>query len=150
MISTPFHWHNCRSISRISSRFSSKNTLRLYFGAKTIWYLQFHDVCAIILLSMGSFFIDKSSNVFFILTGRSSYYNTLEDFSSPVNLFGTTRLSRGFRVTRKDQANGLVFHFKNPFQSSLLLSFKKEGRAFTYLNICKRRWRRRHRRRWRS
>ena len=31
-----------------------------------MWYLQFHDVCAIMLLSMGSFFIDKSSNVFLV------------------------------------------------------------------------------------
>ena len=47
------------SISLISNRFSSKNTLRLYFGAKTMWYLQFRDVCAKMLLSMLSFFIDN-------------------------------------------------------------------------------------------
>ena len=62
IISTPFHWHNCRSISRISKRFSSKNTFLLYFGANTMWYLQFHFVCAKLLVSMRSFFIDKSSD----------------------------------------------------------------------------------------
>ena len=38
----------------------------------TIWYLQFQLVCAKLLLSMGTFFIDKSSKyVFLVLTGRS-------------------------------------------------------------------------------
>ena len=73
IISTPFHCHNWRSISRISNRFSAKNTFRLYFGANTIWYLQFQLVCAKLLLSMLTFFIDKSSKyVFFVLTGRSN------------------------------------------------------------------------------
>ena len=49
IISTPFHWHNCRSISRISVRFSPKNTFLLYFGANTMWYLQFHVVYCLAL-----------------------------------------------------------------------------------------------------
>ena len=41
-----------------------------------MWYLQFHDVCAKIFVSMATFFIDKSSNVFLSLTGRSfSFYH---------------------------------------------------------------------------
>ena len=52
IISTPFHWHNVRNIYRISKRFSSKNTFRRYFGANTIWYLQFHFVCAKLLLAL--------------------------------------------------------------------------------------------------
>ena len=34
---------------------------RLYFGAKTMWYLQFHFVCAKLFVSICSFFIFKSS-----------------------------------------------------------------------------------------
>ncbi len=68
IISTPFHWHSCLNISLISKRFSSKNTFLRYFGANTIWYLQFHLVCAKLLLSMvTSFFIDKSPFMLFIL-----------------------------------------------------------------------------------
>ena len=42
---TPFHSHSCLSIFPIATRFSQKNTFLLYFGANTIWYLQFHFVC---------------------------------------------------------------------------------------------------------
>ena len=70
------------SISLISNRFSSKNTLRLYFGANTMWYLQFQDVCAKILVSMLSFFIDNPPFVFSVLTGRSILIiSQTEDFS---------------------------------------------------------------------
>ena len=48
-ITKPDNWH--------------KNNL--YFGANTIWYLQFHFVCAKLLVSMTSFFIDKSSDCVF-------------------------------------------------------------------------------------
>ena len=102
IISTPFHWHNFRNISLISNRFSSKNTFRLYFGAKTMWYLQFHDVCAKILLSMVSFFIDNPPFVFFSFDWQVySNYITNGGFFSSVNLYRTTRLSRGFRYTKK-------------------------------------------------
>lgn len=76
MIYTPFHWHNCLDISLISMRFSSKNIFLWYFGVNIKWYLQFHFVCAKLLISMFSFF-------------------------SSVNLFWTTRLSCGFRFTKK-------------------------------------------------
>ena len=48
---TFFHSHNCRRIFPISLRFSPKNTLRRYFGANTMWYLQFHFVCAKLFVS---------------------------------------------------------------------------------------------------
>ena len=60
------HNDSCLSISRISNRFSSKNTFLLYFGANTRWYLQFYFVCAKLLVSMVSFFIDKSSDCVFV------------------------------------------------------------------------------------
>ena len=44
--STPFHAHSFRNISLISNLFSAKNTSLRYFGANTMWYLQFHFVCA--------------------------------------------------------------------------------------------------------
>ena len=53
-----------------------------------MWYLQFHDVCAIMFLSMGSFFIDKSSNVFFVFDWQVFFIIThWRIFFSPVNLF---------------------------------------------------------------
>ena len=63
-------------------------------GANTIWYMQFHSVCAKLLLSMVTFFI--------VLGWQVDFITYLEDFFSPVNLFSTTRLSRGFRDTRRD------------------------------------------------
>ena len=42
-----------------------RKNFRLYFGANTIWYLQFQLVCAKLLLSMVTFFIDKSSKYVF-------------------------------------------------------------------------------------
>lgn len=67
MISTPFHSHNFLSISRISAHFSSKNTLRRYLGANTIWYLQFHFVCAKLFVLSVSFDILDSSVCVFLL-----------------------------------------------------------------------------------
>lgn len=100
IISTPFHWQSWRSISRISRLFSAKNTFRLYFGANTIWYLQFQLVCAKLLLFMGAFFIDKSSKYVFSFDWHVDLIiSYLEDFASSVNLYRTTRLSRGFRLT---------------------------------------------------
>lgn len=100
IISTPFHWQSWRSISRISRLFSAKNTFRLYFGANTIWYLQFQPVCAKLLLFMGAFFIDKSSKYVFSFDWQVDLIiSYLEDFASSVNLYRTTRLSRGFRLT---------------------------------------------------
>ena len=87
MISTPFHWHNWRNISRISMRFSSKNTFRLYFGANTIWYLQFHFVCAKLLVSMRSFFIDKSSNCVWFDWQVVPILSQLEDFFHRLTFF---------------------------------------------------------------
>ena len=51
IIFTPFHSHNCLSIFPIASRFSLKNTFLRYFGANTIWYLQFHFVCDKLFMS---------------------------------------------------------------------------------------------------
>ena len=88
MISTPFHWQSWRSISRISNLFSAKNTFRLYFGANTIWYLQFHFVCAKLLLSMVTFFIDKSSKYVLGSTGRSNLlYHIWRIFSHRLTSF---------------------------------------------------------------
>lgn len=78
----PFHSHSFLSISLISARFSSKNTFRLYFGANTTWYLQFHDVCAKVFLSMTSFFIDKSSDVFYSFDRQVKSISTHRRISS--------------------------------------------------------------------
>ena len=51
IIVTPFHPHNSHKIFPISARFSLYNTFRRYFGANTIWYLQFQLLCAKLLLS---------------------------------------------------------------------------------------------------
>ena len=101
IISTPFHWHNCLNISLIAWRFSSKNTFRLYFGANTMWYLQFHFVCARLFVFIFSFFKDKSSSCVFCGWQTTFILPHEEDFFSPVNLSWTTRLSRGFHYTRK-------------------------------------------------
>ena len=94
----------CCSISLISNLFSAKNTFLLYFGAKTMWYLQFHFVCAKLLLALFSFIFNVLLMWFFVATGRSLlYYTTLGVFisDSPVNLYGTPRLSWGFLYTTK-------------------------------------------------
>ena len=101
IISTPFHWHNCLNISLIAWRFSSKNTFRLYFGANTMWYLQFHFVCARLFVFIFSFFKDKSSSCVFCGWQTTFILPHEEDFFSPVNLSWTTRLSRGFHYTKK-------------------------------------------------
>ena len=109
IISTPFHWHNCRNISRISNRFSQKNTFHLYFGANSIWYLQFQLVCAKLLLSMVTFFIDKSSKCVFLFDWQVKLIITyLENFFSSVNLFWTTPLWRGFRLQKATLPQGRV------------------------------------------
>ena len=51
-IFTPFLLHNILKISAISCLIFPYATFLLYFGAKTIWYLQFHFVCDKLLLSI--------------------------------------------------------------------------------------------------
>ena len=90
---------------------SKKNTFLLYFGAKTIWYLQFHFVCAKIWLSIITFFIDESPLWFLSSTGRSDLLYHKGDSFSSVNLYWTTRLSRGFLYTKKPhRIFGAVFY----------------------------------------
>ena len=104
MISTPFHSHNFLNISRISARFSSKNTLRRYLGANTIWYLQFYFVCAKLFVLSVSFVILDSSVCVFLLVCQTNSIITQNGgslFCSSVNLYWTPRLSRGFRDTKR-------------------------------------------------
>ena len=104
IISTPFHWHNCRNISRISNRFSQKNTFHLYFGANTIWYLQFQLVCAKLLLSVVTFFIDKSSKYVFLFDWQVKLIITyLENFFHRLTSF-------------EPRHYGVVFDYKNTAQ----------------------------------
>ena len=105
IISTPFHLHNVRSISLISCLLSSKNTFLRYFGANTMWYLQFHFVCAKLFPVKISFFINPPF-VLLVATGRSQLLlYTNGGFYSTVNLFWTPRLSGGFLFTQKNAAN---------------------------------------------
>ena len=64
------------------------------------------------------FFIDKSPFVFLALsTGRSSPFYHKWRFLSSVNLFSTTRLSRGFLFTIKDEHREMpVFNLAHPFK----------------------------------
>ena len=81
ILSTPFHAHSVRSISLISNRLSSKNTFLLYFGANTMWYLQFHLLCAILCtLSFVSDIRLSSDFVYFIATARSQFHYTKSEF----------------------------------------------------------------------
>jgi len=52
IISTPLNSHSFLSIIPISILIFPYITCRLYFGANTIWYLQFHFVCAKLWLSV--------------------------------------------------------------------------------------------------
>ena len=74
--------------SDISARLPSKNAFRLYFGANTIWYLQFHVVCAKLFVSVETSFIDKSSVVFFSFDWQVKLIITHRRiFCSSVNLY---------------------------------------------------------------
>ena len=119
IISTPFHWHNVLNISRISILFSSKKTFLRNFGANTIWYLQFHFVCAkllvalfcsVILMSSWCGFYFRNWQVTFLLYHIRSYFSILIGFS----LFWTTRLSRGFLYTiKRNRPASLLLVFIN-------------------------------------
>ena len=111
MISAPFHWHNFLSISRISNLFSSKNTFRLYLGANTMWYLQFHFVCAKLFTMLSCYCIMISSDCVFGDWQVFFYCTQSEFFCLPhrLSLFWTPRLSRGFRFTRKGRCIATTF-----------------------------------------
>ena len=72
----PLPLHSVLMISRMSSRFSSKKTFLRYLGANTIWYLQFHFVCAKLFVSVFCSGIYCPPNVYFGVTGRSRFYYT--------------------------------------------------------------------------
>ena len=60
---TPFRSHNCLSIFPISCL--------LYFGAKTMWHLQFHVVCDKVCMELLSFIWFISFSLFIAKTSRN-------------------------------------------------------------------------------
>ena len=68
----------------------------------------------------------------------ASIITYLEDFLSPVNLFSTTRLSRGFRFTTKRATDGRPFIrlFEIPFCSFLRVLFGRgAGEPFSLKKV---------------
>ena len=86
-------------ISLISALFSLKNTFLLYFGANTMWYLQFHVVCAKLFVSV----VCSGMTVLLMCFLRNWQVTLLLYtlgvflYGSSLKLFGTMRLSRGFQ-----------------------------------------------------
>ena len=83
MVTETLQYYLFKLFKKISEKFAN-----FYLTlTNTIWYLQFHFVCAKLFTSMFSFFIDKILLCVF-LTGRSFLlYHIGGFFSSSVNLF---------------------------------------------------------------
>ena len=85
-----FHWHNVLIISRISSRFSLKTTFLWYFGANTMWYLQFQLVCdkpLLLLINTNSFLFrflySLSDHTSILFQKELFFYTSLKLFWTP-------------------------------------------------------------------
>ena len=77
IIFTPFHLHNSRRIAPISRPFSPNIAFRLYFGANTMWYLQFHFECAKLCMS---FILECPPFGFYFWVCRPHFYYTKRSF----------------------------------------------------------------------
>lgn len=73
IISTFFTSHNFRSICPISVFIFPYISCLRYFGANTMWYLQFHLECAKLLMSL---FIKPPVVIFVAADYSASYYTT--------------------------------------------------------------------------
>ena len=102
IIRTPFHSHSCRSILPISALFSPKNTFLRYFGANTIWYLQFHFVCDKLITSF-LLIVNDLLCCFYLCSWQPHSYYTTKEFLCHYQLcnsYRTTRLTRGFTIQK--------------------------------------------------
>ena len=103
-ICTSFHWHNCLCIFPISVFLSLYSICLRYFGANTIWYLQFQLVCANLSMSLS---IVRTSLCFKLPadTGNLILAQGVFLSFSPVNLFFYHRHSRWFFIPMKNPAH---------------------------------------------
>jgi len=85
IIWTSFRLHNILNIFAMSCFNSPYITFLRNFGAKTIWYLQFHVVCDKLLLSTGHppLFNDTADEPFSLYIGGFSFSNTTLKLSQP-------------------------------------------------------------------
>ena len=97
-ICTPFQSHISCSIFPIYALFCPYKIFRVYFGANTMWYLQFQLVCAKLLLSCIAdlLLLSLCSCQTALILYQKEY------FCVPLKLFWTPDTIRGFRLTEKN------------------------------------------------
>ena len=119
MIRTPFHSQSCRSIFPISALFSQKNTFLRYFGANTIWYLQFHFVCDKLFTSFILIVNDLLCCFYLCSWQPHSYYTTKESLChyQLCNSYRTTRLTRGFTIQKSHSLYANGFFLAQPYKN---------------------------------
>ncbi len=89
-----------------------------YFGANTMWYLQFHRVCARLSISSFFFITDIPPSVLEIWSANLLllYRWRLICSTHRLSLFGATGIARGCRFTRQKQGRrscaALIFRFR--------------------------------------
>ena len=106
IISTPLYSHNFLIILPISDFICPYITCLRYFGANTIWYLQFHLVCA--KLSVSSFFFNTGIPPLILcdVVGKPSllYLRRFIFSTHRHSLFGATGIARGCLLQSKKGA----------------------------------------------
>ena len=102
-ISTFFHWHNCRIISRTDVPTSPQSTRNRYFGHHNTWYLHSQTACASLL---------KSDTEYLLSMFRVTHphpkevflYHTSKSLTYTPSIAWTTGLAGGFMHLNKKKA----------------------------------------------
>ena len=97
------HLPTYEKIIRNLVSFFRKKTFLLYFGAKTMWYLQFHVVCDKVCTSFNGLLFIICPPFDFYAVARPHSYSIKRSFifkGSSLKLYGTPRLSGGFLIQK--------------------------------------------------